>query len=212
MKYPIHLENRDLIGKRLVSPTSERNRTPIGEHLAKLLPQNAQVLEIAAGTGQHAHHMCGLRTDICWQPTDIDPDSLLSQAAYAQDFPERILDPVELNVTHPEWWSGFENSTTLFCANMIHIAPWNAAQGLARGAGHLLRQGGKMFLYGPFLLETDNADSNLEFDSNLKARNPEWGVRSLDAVKHIFADQGLNLEAIIEMPRNNLLLKFATSS
>lgn len=212
MKHPIHLEKRDLVGKRLVSPSSERNCIPIGEHLTQILPKNAHVLEIAAGTGQHAHHMCSLRSDIIWQPTDIDPVSLLSQAAYALDFPKRIQTPIELNVTEERWWSGFTKVNAIFCANMIHIAPWSAAQGLAEGAGALLAAGGKMCVYGPFMFEAGTAESNLQFDANLKARNPEWGVRSLESVKHIFADQGLNLEAIIEMPRNNSLLIFEAGS
>ena len=208
MKHPIHLEDRDLIGKRLVSPTSERNRFPIGEQLELLLSENAQVLEIAGGTGQHAHHMCGLRSDIIWQPTDLDPQSLESQAAYRLDFPAQIKRPAILNVLDSNWWADFDEIDAIFCANMIHIAPWSAAEGLARGAGALLANGGKVCLYGPFLREEGNAESNLAFDANLKARNPEWGVRSLESVKHIFADQGLNLKAIIELPRNNSLVVF----
>jgi len=209
MKHPIHLENRELIGKRLVSPTSERNCTPIGEHLKALLPQNADVLEIASGTGQHGHHMCGLRDDISWQCTDIDAESRVSQAAYALDFPDRMSSSLEIDVTVPDWQTGFSNINAIFCANMIHIAPWAAAEGLARGAGNLLDDGDFLHLYGPFLLESGNAPSNVKFDESLRRRNPEWGVRTLTSVKHIFADEGLKLESAIEMPANNLLLVFA---
>ena len=212
MKQPIHLENRELVGKRLISPTSERNRFPIGDQLDNLLCKNARVLEVAAGTGQHAHHMCGLRPDIFWQTTDMDAQSLESQMAYRIDFPSQMKPPIALDVSLENWWTEFGEIDAIFCANMIHIAPWNAAEGLASGSGALLAKGGKMCLYGPFLSETGNAESNLAFDANLKARNPAWGVRSLDSVKHIFADQGLNLEAIIEMPRNNSLLIFASDS
>lgn len=209
MKPPIHLENRELKGKRLVSPTSVRNCPPIGDQLQKLLPRNAYVLEIASGTGQHGHHICGLRDDIIWQPSDIDIPSRESQAAYAQDFPDRMLEPIHVDVTEPDWAANFSNINAIFCANMIHIAPWTAAEGLARGAGELLTPNGFLYLYGPFLLETDNAPSNLKFDENLKRRNPAWGVRTLASVKHIFADEGLELESAIEMPANNLLLVFA---
>jgi len=212
VKHPIHLENRELIGKRLVSPTSVRNCPPIGEQLKVILQINANVLEIASGTGQHGHHMCGIRPDINWQPTDIDPDSMDSQAAYALDYPDQMARPLKIDVTGKDWWRQCDDIDAIFCANMIHIAPWSAAEGLALGAGALLKKNGKMCLYGPFLTETGNAESNLQFDANLKARNPEWGVRSLESVKHIFADQQLNLEAIIEMPRNNSLLVFETNS
>ena len=212
MKHPIHLENRELVGKRLVSPTSVRNCPPIGVQLKEILPVNAHVLEIASGTGQHGHHMCGLRSDIVWQPTDIDAESMDSQAAYALDFPGQMLTPLRIDVTVENWWAELPEINAIFCANMIHIAPWQAAEGLVKGAGVLLKNGGKMCLYGPFLTKEGNAESNLQFDTNLRARNPEWGVRSLDSVKHIFADNGLNLAAMIEMPRNNSLLIFGTDS
>ena len=173
-----------------------------------ILPKNAHVLEIAAGTGQHGHHMCGIRPDIRWQPTDIDPESMQSQAAYGLDFPDRIHPPIEVDVTTDRWWAGLGNVDAIFCANMIHIAPWSAAQGLAVGAGSLLARRGKMCLYGPFLFESGNAESNVQFDLNLKARNPEWGVRPFNAVKQIFVDQGLSLAGTIDMPRNNTLLVF----
>ena len=208
MKQPIHLEKRALAGKRLVSPTSERNSAPIGEQLKSLMPENASVLEIAAGTGQHAHHTCSVRPDICWQPTDIDPQSRESQAAYGADFPDQIAAPVEVDVTVPEWWRSFDGINAVFCSNMIHIAPWVAAEGLARGAGALLAEGGIACLYGPFLQETGNAESNLRFDLSLRERNPEWGVRTLQSVKHIFADAGLEFRSMIEMPANNFLLVF----
>lgn len=210
MKHPCHLENRELIGKKLVSPTSERNCRPISEQLKRILPKNAHVLEIAAGTGQHAHHMCKIRSDIRWQPTDIDPDSLESQTTYALDFPRRISPPIEINVTKESWWSDLNQVDAIFCANMIHIAPWSAAEGLAKGASVLLPESGTVCLYGPFLTKYGNAESNLRFDANLKARNLEWGVRSLDSVKHMFADQGLSLDSTVEMPANNLLLVFTT--
>jgi len=57
---PIHLEERRQDGARKFSPTAARNRGPIGEVLSPLLKQNARVLEIASGTGEHALHMCAL--------------------------------------------------------------------------------------------------------------------------------------------------------
>jgi len=70
MKSPIHLENRDQSGVRLFSPTAARNKGPIGEILVKQLPQEARILEIASGSGEHGFHICGLRRDIIWQPSD----------------------------------------------------------------------------------------------------------------------------------------------
>jgi hypothetical protein len=93
--------------------------------------------------------------------------------------------------------------------NMIHIAPWAAAQGLMAGAGRVLPSGGLLFLYGPFIeADIETAPGNLAFDASLKTRNPAWGIRRLDAVAELAAAHGLELQARIAMPANNLTLVF----
>lgn len=206
---PVHLEARDQVGEKLVSPSALRNCGPIGQTLMPFLPENAHVLEIASGTGQHGAHMCGLRVDIHWQMSDIDGPSRVSQNAYALDFSKRMRPSLPLDMMAGDWWQAVPDIDVIYCANMIHIAPWEAVLGLAKGCAELLKGEGVLCLYGPFLLGVDSAASNLEFDRSLKGRNPEWGVRTLESVKHIFADCGLNLRTAIEMPRNNLLLVFA---
>lgn len=194
--------------QKLVSPSSLRNCVPIGNRLANILPMDARILEIASGTGQHGAHMCAQRPDVIWQYSDIDGGFMASQKAYAQDFPPRLLLPLYVDVMKNEWWQELEAVDALYCANMIHIAPWDAALGLARGAGKLLPKHGILCLYGPFLMGGASVPSNLAFDVSLKSRNSAWGVRTLESVKHIFADAGLNLTQAIDMPRDNSLLVF----
>lgn len=211
MKHPIHLENREQVGARLFSPTSARNKDPIGKLLSEHIPKNARVLEIASGSGEHGVHICGLRSDILWQPSDPDEISRASQNDWAKEIPEQILPSLPLNTIEANWWENMGAFESIFCANMVHIAPWEAACGLAEGAKHLLNERGFMFLYGPFLEGEQTAQSNLDFNDNLKARNPNWGVRKLSAVKHIFSEQGFNLTARIVMPKENRLLIFKNS-
>lgn len=206
---PIHLESREAQGARLYSPSAGRNKARLGEEIGERLPEGARVLEIASGTGEHAAHICALRDDVIWQPSDPNPESRESQNAWAEDFSGRMKHSVSLNTMLNGWWEGLECFDAIFCANMIHIAPWAAALGLAKGAGQICQKGGQVFLYGPFLEGDETAPSNLEFDQNLKNRNPDWGVRSLDDVKHIFADAGLDMDARIVMPANNRLLVFS---
>ncbi len=209
-KHPIHLERRDPHeGLRLQSPSAGRNSAIIAEQLASILPEHANVLEIASGTGEHAVASCKARRDIMWRPSDPDERSRQSQNAWRTEIPEQMQESLAIDTTKPDWWNGLESYKALFCANMIHIAPWEAALGYAAGAQHLLGSDGVAILYGPFLEGADTALSNLEFDANLKDRNPLWGVRSLDSVKHIFADVGFNLSARIEMPKNNRILVFS---
>ncbi len=208
-KDPIHLENRESLARRQMSPTAGRNSKPIAGILKDILPQNAKVLEIASGTGEHAVAMCNTRPDILWQSSDPDARSRLSQDAWRTTCPKQIYPSLDIDTTKLEWWGGFSSFDVIFCANMIHIAPWSAALGLAKGASQLLSENGLAILYGPFLEGAKTAESNLKFDLNLKARNPLWGVRSLDSVKHMFADVGFNLRARYEMPKENRILIFS---
>lgn len=211
-KHPIHLETRDIDGsgtERRYSPSAGRNSAVIGEILKDRLPRGARVLEIASGTGEHAVQVCGLREDVIWQTSDPDADARASQDDWANERPGQMLPSLNIDTSQAEWWKHLEAFDAVYCANMIHIAPWEAALGLAKGAERVLSEGGKLFLYGPFKEGDDTAPSNLEFDDNLKRRNPAWGVRDFDSVKHIFADVGFNACARIVMPKENRLLIFS---
>ncbi len=211
-KDPIHLENRDEEGLRLFSPTAGRNSGPIGDILSESLPENASVFEVGSGTGEHAVHNCLRRPDISWQPSDPDERSRQSQNAWASECHGRIRPSLDIDSTLPKWWVGLPRFNALFSANMIHIAPWEAALGLAKGAPHILEKDAKIYIYGPFKEGKDTAESNLNFDLSLKSRNPAWGVRELDSVKHIFADAGFNLTARIVMPKENRILIFSNTA
>ena len=95
--------------------------------------------------------------------------------------------------------------------NMIHIAPFEAARGLVAGAARLLKPDGKLFLYGPFARNgAHTAPSNADFDASLKARDARWGVRDLDLeIMPLAVAAGLALDAVIEMPANNLSVVLA---
>ena len=205
---PIHLEDRTEEGVRKYSPTAARNREPIGQILSPLIPNGARVLEIASGTGEHALHMCRLRPDISWQPTDPDEGSRESQNEWAKEAGGNMAPSIDVDVTAPAWDITVPECDVIYCANMIHIAPWAAVEGLVKGAYKLLSEGQFCVLYGPFKEGADTAPSNLDFDVSLKSRNPAWGVRNLEDVKHIFELHGFNLKQRTVMPKNNLILVF----
>ncbi|HAO41664.1 MAG TPA: SAM-dependent methyltransferase, partial [Afipia sp.] len=52
------------------------------------------------------------------------------------------------------------------------------------------------------------APSNEAFDASLKSRNPEWGLRDLEAVAELARTEGFSAPAITEMPANNLSVVF----
>jgi SAM-dependent methyltransferase len=189
------------------APATERNRGPILEVLRPLLREGALVLEVASGTGQHAAFFAAAMSDIVWQPSDVDPANLASIEAWrAEAAAANLRAPLQLDATADAW--PVDRADALFCANMIHIAPWAACEGLMRGAARLLGEGALLFLYGPFLLGARTAPSNLKFDASLRSQDPAWGVRDLDEVTALAAASGLRREAVIAMPANNCSVVF----
>jgi len=190
------------------APATARNRDAIIAILQNALPTRGLVLEIASGTGEHIVDFAGHSPALTWQPSDYDRLGLASIAAWSAEagHPNR-RQPVQLDASADDWPS--HQADAILCINMVHTSPWAATQGLVAGAGRILSLGGLLYLYGPYLRDgVDTAPSNLAFDANLKAQNPEWGLRDLGAVVDLAANHGLHLEQVIEMPANNLSLIF----
>ncbi len=212
MKPPIHLEDRESLGARIVSPTAARNCEPIADVIAPLIVPGRRVLEIASGTGQQAAAVTARLKTVHWQTSDPDADSRASLQTYAEEFPGKIAPPLNLDVTKPDWTARLSSRYDyMMCANMIHIAPVEALLGLADGAGKILPESGAVFLYGPFLFGENSAQSNLDFSDRLKARDARWGVRESDFVKHIFAKSGFTGCKQVDMPAENHILIFSRS-
>jgi SAM-dependent methyltransferase len=177
--------------------------------LRRALPNDGRVLEIASGAGEHAAYLASALPHLQWQPTDADPAALASIRAWREAAgAPNLIDPMVLDVTDPADWPEGPVEAVV-CINMIHIAPWVAAEGLMDGAGRILTIGGLLYLYGPFREGgRHTAPSNRAFDESLKARDPAWGVRDLEEVAALAARHGLELAERIEMPANNLSLLF----
>lgn len=188
------------------SPAAARNREPIAAVLANLLPASGCVLEIASGTGEHIAHFAEAFPKLDWQPSDPEPSSLASIASWTSGL-TNVSTPVAIDATEPGW--PVERADAIYCANMIHIAPWDAALGLMAGASAVLASGAPLILYGPYLRgDVATAPSNLDFDGSLKARDARWGLRSVEDVRAAAEVRGLSFERLIEMPANNLMLVF----
>jgi len=195
------------------SPAAERNRQPILETLQRWLPAQGAALEIASGTGQHAAHFAASLPGWTWQPTDADPAALASIAAWRETCGRTNLMPaLRLDVT--AWpWPIDDAVDAIFCANLLHIAPWPNCAGLMRGAARHLGPQGRLIVYGPFLIDgMTTAPSNLAFDVDLRARNPEWGLRRLADVEAAAAAAGLALLQRAAMPAHNAMLMFGRAA
>jgi SAM-dependent methyltransferase len=188
------------------APATDRNREPIAAVLAEELPEAGRILEVASGTGQHCAFFAQRFPRLVWQPTDPDLESLVSIADWCADI-ANVLPPVGLDASADDWPVGRVDA--MLCINMVHISPWAATLGLMAGAGQLLDPGAPLILYGPYRQHgVPTAASNEEFDLSLRARNPDWGLRHVEDVARVAAEQRLTLKRIEPMPANNLLLVF----
>lgn len=194
------------------APAASRNREPLRAVLAEELPDSGTVLEIASGSGEHALWFAAAFANLKWQPTDVAPEARQSIAAWrkAEGTPN-LLDPVALDASAPGWADGFarQGIAAIVCINMIHISPWEAAEGLFAGAGELLGAGAPLVLYGPYL-EPDvaTAPSNVVFDESLRQRDPRWGLRDISAVDALAQTNGMARTSRVDMPANNLTLVY----
>ena len=192
----------------LIAPAVARNRDPILAVLRRVLPERGLVLEIASGSGEHAIYFAAALPHLTWQPSDPDPEARESIAAYrAATALPNVLPALALDAAASHW--PVMHIDAIVSINMIHIAPWAAAEGLMAGAERQLPAGRVLFLYGPFRERGQHtAPSNAAFDESLRARNREWGVRDLDEVAALASRHGLALEERIAMPANNLSVVF----
>ncbi|HYF08040.1 MAG TPA: DUF938 domain-containing protein [Acetobacteraceae bacterium] len=189
---------------RRFAPAAARNRGPILDVLLPLLPPGARVLEVASGSGEHARWLAEARPDLVLQPSDPDPAARASIAAWAEGVPN-IRPPLEIDAAGD--WPALTVDAVV-CINMIHIAPWTAAEGLVRGAAGCLAPDGLLYLYGPFRVRGAMAESNAAFDASLRAGDPRWGVRDLEAVADLAARAGFGAPEVVAMPANNLSMVF----
>jgi SAM-dependent methyltransferase len=193
--------NRDA---RLHAPATVRNREPILAVLRRHLPRRGLVLEVASGSGEHVVHFAEAFPDLEFQPSDPDPIHRASiDAWHAHSGLPNIRAALALDAAAEAW--PIDAADAVLCINMIHIAPWAAVQGLARGAARVLPPGGVLYLYGPYRREgRHTAPSNEAFDASLRAQNPEWGVRDLEAVTALLEAAGFAAPVVEQMPANNL--------
>ncbi|MBX3641810.1 MAG: DUF938 domain-containing protein [Rubrivivax sp.] len=196
---------------RETAPSAERNKQPILEVLARVLPPRGLVLEIGSGTGQHVAHFAKALPQLTFQPSERDIERHASIQAWvdAGGLPN-VKPPLAIDVTQHPW--PVAAADAVLCINVIHISPWEATLALMAGAGMVLPAGGVLLTYGPYQRGgAHTAPSNAAFDAHLRARNPRWGVRDLEQVADVAGRQGLALEEAVPMPANNFTLLWRKS-
>lgn len=202
---------------RLDAPAFHRNFEAIWQALAPYLASaSGDVVEVGSGTGQHVVEFARRSPDVTWWPSDLNEAHLKSIEAWRVHAQvANVRAPLRIDLTDPAWCpqmhdgSGPGPLSAVFCANVVHIAPWNVAVGLIQGAAKYLKPEGRLFLYGPFKRNGQHtAVSNAVFDTSLRNGNPEWGVRDVAELEEVAAGVGLALQTTVAMPANNLVLVF----
>lgn len=191
---------------RRSAPAASRNVGPIGEVLSEWLPAHGLVLELASGTGEHGLVYARRFPALQWQPSDAADEALASIEAWRADGPPNLLAPLRLDAADPLW--PIDRADALVAFNLVHISPWETALGLLDGAARLLAPGAPLILYGPWIEDdVPTVPSNQVFDMDLRARDAQWGLRSLaDFVREAEA-RGLFLKERRAMPANNIMVK-----
>ena len=193
---------------RLHAPATARNREPILDVLRRQMPERGLVLEVASGSGEHIVHFAQAFPGLDFQPSDTDPLARASIDTWrAEAGLQNVRSAIALDAAAETW--PISAADAVLCINMIHIAAWNSAAGLVRGAATLLRADGMLYVYGPFRRDgAHTAPSNAAFDRSLRQQNPDWGVRDLEAVTALAQSHGFAAPIIEAMPANNLSLVF----
>lgn len=190
------------------APATERNREAIRHVLEAVLPPTGLVLEVASGSGQHAVAFARNFPGLLWQPSDLDPQARTSIQAWSDEAGlGNLLEPLNLDAAHGAW--PIERADAILAINLLHISPWSTTLGLMRGAARRLAPGGVLYVYGPFKEEgRHTAPSNATFEHWLHTLSAEYGVRDREAVEEAALAAGLQVEARVAMPANNLSLVF----
>ncbi len=187
------------------APATLRNREAILAVLRGVLPAAGLALEVASGSGEHCAFLAEALPALRFQPSDPDPEARTSIDAWCAGL-ANVAPALALDCLAP--WPALKADAVL-CINMIHISPWAATLGLLAGAAATLPPGAPLYLYGPYRQAGQPfAESNAAFDASLRARNPAWGIRELEAVATAAAAQGFGPPAVTPMPANNLSVVF----
>jgi len=201
--------------ERLEFPAVGRNKEVILNALEAFLPSRGTILEVASGSGEHCVAFAARFPNMTWVPSDMSPSHVASINAWRDhmQIEDTVMrDALFLDASAESWPRITENNDKIdgvMCINMIHIAPWKCCLGLLRHSATLLKSGAPLIFYGPFIQgELETALSNIRFDESLKQRNSEWGLRTLESVRHAGMEYGFTLVTVLEVPANNLIVIF----
>lgn len=193
------------------SQACENNKAPILEVLQKELQDSTHVLEVGSGTGQHSVYFAPNLPHLQWQTSDVTDNHQVIQAWHDAYPASNLYAPLAFNLltdSIPKTNTG-EPYDAIFTANTLHIIAWSLVERLFELAGEALPFKGKLIVYGPF---NENgrytSASNQSFDSSLRQRDPNSGIRHKEDIIASAKQHNLELSYEYQMPANNQILVF----
>jgi len=184
---------------------ADRNKEPIRQALASLLPEQGNVLEIGSGTGKHAVYFARHFQHLHWYTSDLPENHSAIRSNLEKAPLDNLAGPLLLDVSQDQWPS--VQVQAVYTSNTCHIMAWEEVLAMFRGVSCMLPAGGRFLIYGPFNLGGKfTSESNRVFDADLRNRAAHMGVRDLGALEAMAAPLGLTLATRMNMPANNMLL------
>ncbi|WOJ92421.1 DUF938 domain-containing protein [Congregibacter variabilis] len=187
------------------SQAAENNREPILDQLQRLLVDAGSVLEIGAGTGQHACAFAAAMPHLQWQPSEhpMSLDTLRPRCELAGL--DNLLSPITLDICQTTWPSPWPDA--VYTANTLHIVSKELVQALFNVCAAQATSNSQLIVYGPFNYGGQyTSESNANFDIWLKDRDTDSGIRDFEWVDSLAANAGYALQEDIAMPANNRLV------
>lgn len=188
------------------SQACENNKDAILAVLEPVLAESVTVLEIGAGTGQHATHFAAAMPGLKWLPTELAENIPILLPRCQACKADNLLTPAVLDVNERPWPLA-PLPDALFTANTLHIMPWQAVESLFSGLAERADRPLRLAVYGPFNYRGQyTSASNASFDQWLVQRNPNSAIRDFEQVNDLAEAAGYHLLADNAMPANNRLL------
>jgi len=194
------------------APQADRSKGPIVEVLKRVLPDAGLALEVGSGTGQHITHFARQFPGVTWQPSDYDQVAVASIEGYRRESHlSNVREPLLLEVRKRIWGHGLLD--VVLAINLVHTTSWSVCEGLFDGARRHLHPSGVLFLYGPFKQNGDyTSTENARLDVALRSRNPDWGLRDIEAVVALGSVRNLLVEQAVDLPGGQLGVVFRKQS
>lgn len=195
-----------------VAWAGKRNRDPLLEMFKQRLPKNeGHVLEFASGSGMHINYFAPHFQHLSFQPSDMNSEVFENIRQLTQETEiKNVQPPIHLDLKEPQTWSVLNGKEfdAIFCINLFQVAPIAIADGMMECTANLLKNSGKLFIYGPFKVDGRYiTPSNEEFDRTLLSNKvPEWGLKDIADITFAAQKHGLDLKERIDMPSNNFTL------